>query len=458
VKRHDETLEQRVSIEKAAEGLAGAPQPGMLLIFSGGKPLSQAVPLPGREIELGRDSSVWGSLMDPLLSRRHARISYDRGRFSVRDLGSRNGTFVDGEMLTSDALMEGVCVVRTGGTLFLLVQDVRPFGGGVEIEAGVIMGPTLRSAWDAIARAARFFGPLHLSGESGAGKELAARAFHRFGPGADGPFVAVNCAAIPEGVAERLLFGARKGAYSGAVSDVDGYVQAAHGGTLFLDEIGDLDPSVQAKLLRVVETHEALALGASRPTRVDIRICSATHRDLRAEVAKGRLREDLYFRIGRPEVILPPLRRRPEDIPWLIASQVKEVSRSLAIDSSLVEACLMRPWPGNVRELLTEVRAAAQQAVAAGMSDVKDRHLHPRAGQPLATPPPHPRPEAIPSPAQPTLAKPRSLGRPDRQRIEALMQKHAGVIQEVARELRCSRRQVGRWLDHYQIDRHRFRS
>jgi transcriptional regulator with PAS, ATPase and Fis domain len=123
----------------------------------------------------------------------------------------------------------------------------------------------------------------------------------------------VNCAAIPHGLAERLLFGTRRSAYSGATADSEGYVQAAHGGTLFLDEVAELDVQVQAKLLRALEAREVVPLGATRPRSEDVRICAAT-RDLRGEVAKGRFREDLYFRIGRPEVRLPPLRERLEEM------------------------------------------------------------------------------------------------------------------------------------------------
>src|SRR5262249_25048655 len=158
-------------------------------------------------------------------SRRHARVVFDGQRFWVRDLGSRNGTAVDGEILRGEVVNEHARVVRTGGTLFLLCADVRPLRGGVRVQDGMVMGSRLREVWVAIAHAARYGSSLHVSGESGAGKELAARAFHDAGPHAAGPFVAVNCAAIPEGVAERLLFGARKGAFSGA-DDAEGYVQA----------------------------------------------------------------------------------------------------------------------------------------------------------------------------------------------------------------------------------------
>ena len=151
---------------------------------------------------------------------------------------------------------------------------------------------------------------------------------HATAPESNAPFVAVNCAAIPEGLAERLLFGARKGAYSGATADAEGYIQAANRGTLFLDEIAELDPLVQAKLLRVLETREVLPLGASRAKKVDIGICAASHRRLRDEVTAGRFREDLYFRIGRPEVQIPPLRERLDEIPWFVARELRRVDPS----------------------------------------------------------------------------------------------------------------------------------
>src|SRR5262249_55632284 len=160
-------------------------------------------------------------------------------------------------------------------TLFLLCADLRPFvRARVEVLHDLVVGPRLRRVWDEIAAQRA---NLHLTGETGAGKELAARHFHRSGPTPDGPFVAVNCATIPAAIAERLLFGARRGAYSGADSDSEGYLQAADGGTLFLDEVAELEAPVQAKLLRVLETREVLPLGATRPKKLDLRVCSATH-------------------------------------------------------------------------------------------------------------------------------------------------------------------------------------
>jgi transcriptional regulator with PAS, ATPase and Fis domain len=253
-------------------------------------------------------------------------------------------------------------VLRAGASLFLFCADVRRFAGRrVEVEGGIVVGPTLRAIRDQIGQAARAGLVLHMTGETGAGKEVAARWFHEASARARGPFVAVNCAAVPAALAERLLFGARRGAYSGADADADGYVQAADTGTLFLDEVGELEPSTQAKLLRVLETREVLPLGASKARRVQLGLVSATHADLRAAVADGRFRADLYFRIGRPAVALPALRDRREEIPWLLA-QALAGEKTEGADASLVETALLRSWPGNARELLVETRSAALTA------------------------------------------------------------------------------------------------
>src|SRR5262249_25883004 len=159
---------------------------------------------------------------------------------------------------------------------------------------------------------------------------------------------------ISETIAERLLFGAKRGAFSGADADADGYLQAADGGTLFLDEIAELGLAVQAKLLRVLENKEVLPVGATRARPIALRLCSATHKGLRAQVEAGRLREDLFFRIATPQVSVPPLRQRLEEIPWLLQVAAQSVAPNLKLSASLVETCLLRSWPGNVRELLAE--------------------------------------------------------------------------------------------------------
>jgi transcriptional regulator with PAS, ATPase and Fis domain len=354
--------------------------PGLVLVFSGAQSQLAAVPSTNQPRVLGRDDILGLKLGDSCLSRRHAEVTFDGGRFRVRDLDSRNGTFLDGQRVRGEReAADGV--LRVGDSLLLLHSDVRLLvGGAIEREGDVVIGPTLRSVWRALADAAKEGDCVHIRGETGTGKELAAHHFHVASGRGKRPFIAVNCATIPPALAERLLFGARKGAYSGAEADAEGYVQAADGGTLFLDEVADLDHAVQAKLLRVLEERQILSLGATKPTSVDVRICSATHRDLAEEVAQGRFRDDLYYRLGLPSVELPPLRRRREDVPWLTQAIAARAPGALHCHASLIEAVLTRMWPGNVRELEKRVLEAARTAHAQGDSLLRAVHLSPSAG------------------------------------------------------------------------------
>src|SRR4051812_137448 len=328
--------------------------PGVILVFSSGVPAARVLSLASGALELGRRDGSSGTIDDGRVSRRHARVGLDAGRCVVTDLGSQNGTFVDGEPVAARVPTPVRRVIRMGDSLLVPCADVRPFErAGVDTIGGFVRGPEMQAVLAEAGRAAQAAAVLHVCGENGTGKEGVAQAFHR-ATGRAGGLVAVNCAAIPHTLAERLLFGARRGAYSGAETDASGYVQEADGGTLFLDEIAELDAQVQAKLLRVLESREVLPLGASRPRKVDFALCSAASKDLRALVGSGGLREDLYFRIGRPAVMLPALRHRPEEIPALIARELARRSPVPVAHVSLVEQCLLRPWPGNVRELLAE--------------------------------------------------------------------------------------------------------
>ncbi|HEU0032229.1 MAG TPA: sigma 54-interacting transcriptional regulator [Kofleriaceae bacterium] len=415
----EETLEQSVQVTRGQR----RPEPGVLVVFAGGRPTFAAHAGGGA---LGRDGEI--AVADPRMSRRHVELRREAGMWQARDLGSRNGSSGDGTPLTDAP--RAVRVVRAGDTIALLVDDVTPYlDRAVELHDGRVVGPVLRAAYDAIASAAREGAGVHVVGETGAGKELAARHFHAAGPRAKGPFVALNCAALPGQLAETLLFGARKGAYSGADADREGHLQAADGGTLFLDEVAELSLEVQAKLLRVLETREVVPLGATRARTVDVRIVSATHADLRDAVAAGSFREDLYFRLGRPAVALPPLRARAEEIPWLVAGALARCSPPAIAHVSLVEAALLRPWPGNVRELVTEVADAARAARHAGASRVEAAHLPADAGLPIAR------------------SAERTADVLDDAAVDATLAKHANNVSAAARELGVHRTQLRRFLE-----------
>ncbi|EJE49682.1 response regulator with CheY-like receiver, AAA-type ATPase, and DNA-binding domains [Acidovorax sp. CF316] len=214
----------------------------------------------------------------------------------------------------------------------------------------------MRNVKQRVAKVARGMAPVLIHGESGTGKELVAQALHASSQRADGPWVAVNCGAIPENLLEAEFFGARKGSYTGASQDRDGYFQAARGGTLFLDEIGDLPLAMQSKLLRAIQERSVRALGSTQEETVDVRIVSATHRDLAADVQSGRFRQDLYYRLNVIEVVIPPLRERREDLPALCRALLARIAQDSgmpvpALTEHAIQAIAAHPLTGNVREL-----------------------------------------------------------------------------------------------------------
>lgn len=207
-----------------------------------------------------------------------------------------------------------------------------------------------------IARVARSQAPVHIFGESGTGKELVARLIHDSGARSEGPFIAVNCGAIPTELMESELFGHKRGSFTGAVADKKGLVQSAEGGTLFLDEVADLPLHMQVKLLRVVQEKTVRPVGESREETVDVRILSATHKNLAQLVAEGRFREDLFYRINVIEMRVPSLRERPEDVPELADNVLQRLSRRMKMDPPHLDAEALQilesyGFPGNVREL-----------------------------------------------------------------------------------------------------------
>lgn len=216
--------------------------------------------------------------------------------------------------------------------------------------------PAMQAVRERVAKVARSMAPVLVRGESGTGKELVAQAIHACSHRSGGPFVAVNCGAIPEQLLEAEFFGARKGAYTGSNQDRDGYFQAAHNGTLFLDEIGDLPLAMQAKLLRAIQERSVRALGGTQEEAIDTRIVSATHHDLAAQVAKGLFRQDLYYRLNVIEITLPALRERRQDIPQLAHALLERIATETGVPARRVSPAMLAALqasglPGNVREL-----------------------------------------------------------------------------------------------------------
>jgi transcriptional regulator with GAF, ATPase, and Fis domain len=229
--------------------------------------------------------------------------------------------------------------------------------GEARARGGIVgVGPAMRGVFERLDRLRTTRVDVLVQGASGTGKELVARAIWRESPREGRPFVAVNCAALPEALLESELFGHVRGAFTGAHRNHDGLFVRAHGGTVFLDEVGDMPLAMQVKLLRVLQEREVQPIGAARPVPVDVRIIAATHKDLREEVARGAFREDLFYRLAVVEIVLPPLRERIEDIPALAATMIGRIAsrvgrRAPALAPAALRVLQSHPWPGNVREL-----------------------------------------------------------------------------------------------------------
>ncbi len=232
----------------------------------------------------------------------------------------------------------------------------------------------IRSVLEVVDRVAPTDATVLVTGETGTGKELVARAIHDRSDRAKGPFVAVNCASLAEGLLESELFGHEKGAFTGAVRQRKGHFEAAEGGTLLLDEIGDVSPGVQHRLLRVLQERELTPVGSSRPVSVDVRVVAATNKDLRAEMEAGRFRDDLYYRLNVVRIELPPLRARKEDIPLLAEAFNERVGRPSHRGCSPMAMRLLQgyAWPGNVRELFAALQSAH---IRAGDRRMEAQHL-----------------------------------------------------------------------------------
>jgi two-component system response regulator HydG len=245
-----------------------------------------------------------------------------------------------------------------------------------ELPAGGLIGrsPGIRAVLEVVERVAPTEATVLVTGETGTGKELVARAIHEQSDRSDGPFIAVNCAALAEGLLESELFGHRKGAFTGAVRDRTGLFEAASGGTILLDEIGDVSPGMQHRLLRVLQEREITQVGAVTPLRVDVRVVAATNKDLKVEMEAGRFRDDLYYRLNVVRIELPPLRARREDIPLITETFYERVGRRPHEGCSPLAMRLMQAysWPGNVRELLAVLDSAH---IRAGSRRIEAQYL-----------------------------------------------------------------------------------
>jgi DNA-binding NtrC family response regulator len=423
---------------------------------------------------------------DEWMSRPHARlIPAGGGELWLEDAGSRNGVMLlvpsdtggsparaaragritrhrlrHGDLFVTGRTAWRYCGERIEDPAELVALSARPFGPSRSV------APAYLRAVRLLARAATSTLSVLVTGPSGAGKEVAARELHARS-GRSGKLVAVNCAALPEGMVEGQLFGHRKGAFTGATEGSPGLILSAHGGTLLLDEIGDMPLAAQAKLLRVLEEREVLALGDVTPRKVDVRVIAATHADLRVRVQEGRFRGDLLARLAQVTVRLPALHERREDLGTLLPVLLGPLGAHPTVEAA--RALLLHGWPYQIRELASSLASAAllAGASAAGPAAIRLEHLPEmirEAGHP----------EAIP--AAPDEARPEGSGdaggaartarsdaaaaaarRPSRAELEELLRRHHGNVTAAAQEVGKGKMQIYRWLRHHGLDPDRFR-
>ncbi|RMH38021.1 MAG: FHA domain-containing protein [Deltaproteobacteria bacterium] len=393
-------------------------------------------------------------LSDKTVSRYHLELQLRADGLQIRDLDTTNGTLHGGTRVGS-IVITGAARLRLGKHTFV---DLEPVDETVDLPEfqgdrfGDVLGASvaMRRLFGLLARTAPTDATLLIEGETGTGKEAIAEAVHRHSARAGGPFVVVDCGAIPRELIASELFGHVKGSFTGAAADKTGLVAAADGGTLFLDEIGELSLELQPQLLRVLEKREVRRVGDTRGQRVDIRIIAATHRDLRAMVREGTFREDLYFRLAVVRAVVPPLRERIEDVPMLALHFARHFGRGdIALPPALLDELRAHDWPGNVREL----RNVVERALSLGTSGLAAA-AHAPAGppDPVPTDPAHD-PAILDRPFKD--AKSELIERFERAYLEHLLAKHRGNISRAAADAGIDRNYIHRLVKKYgmRVDR-----
>ncbi|MBN1610076.1 MAG: sigma 54-interacting transcriptional regulator [Polyangiaceae bacterium] len=395
-------------------------------------------PLDGAVRELlGRGEGCSCVLDGAGVSRRHAELRRRDGELVIQDLSSRNGTWVDGQRITESPLGDGA-LLRIGDWVGL-VRSMQSTADEVQAPAlpradasGAHWGKVLRPILHGLYAVSKSALPILITGATGTGKECVARAVHEWSA-RRGPFVALNCASIPEALAEAELFGFRKGSFTGADRAAPGYFLEADRGTLLLDEVAELPLTLQAKLLRVLQEGRVFPLGDPRGRSVDVRVLAAAQRPLHEEVANGRFRRDLYCRMNGYSVVLPDLRDRVEEIPALFKHLLNTHSAGYApaIHATAVEYLCTRDWPGNVRELELFARRIL---VLLGARDTITREDVERCLQ------------EHPVPAGSEVAGTLPNRRPELQRLLDALSAHGGNVVRAAAALGISRHRVYRLL------------
>jgi len=454
---------QQIGLPQSPHTVGPGGGAGLILLYAENFALLPgAFPLSGERTTIGRDDSVNLKLPVEAVSRVHAEIIWNTSRWLVRDMGSRNGTLLDGHPITQ-AVLENSAELRIGDGVFKFIDsEVAEYSnylldGSMEsAKSRMVEDSELVGGYqvDRIAAELKRIAPTNLSvmllGESGTGKEVAARELHRHS-GRKGAFQAVNCAAIPATLLESELFGYKKGAFSGADRDKPGLVRLADQGTLLLDEIGDMPLEAQAKLLRVLQSREVYPLGATAPERVDIRVICATHRDLQRLIQTDKFREDLFARLNEYQLRLPPLRDRKEDVCQLVGAFLRRHGRPASkLSFGFMLGLVSYDWPYNVRELEGCIKRCLALCDGTTLEETllpePIRELMLDYGRPLSTS------ERAGQSSPFEASREVRAGAPTDAELRMLLEKHRGNVAAVGRDLGKARMQIHRWMERYGID------
>jgi DNA-binding NtrC family response regulator len=424
--------------------LGGAPlRAGIQVVVVEGPDAGRASRVtPDHECVVGTDPAADLVLRDDRVSRRHCTLREVDGAIEVVDAGSTNGTFHEGTRIDRAR-------IAVGATLKLGHTFVRVLAEPTALEVvpsqsrrfGEMVGESLaiREVFAVLELAAQSSVTVLLEGETGSGKELAARAVHDASDRRKKPFVAIDCSALPEGLVESELFGHVRGAFTGATGPRKGAFVRAEGGTLFLDELGSVPPSVQTRLLRVLEERRVRAVGSDEDRAVDVRVIAASRDDLARRVAEGAFRPDLYYRLSVLKVAIPPLRSRREDVAPIALEILRLRGLEGPIEGPGLDALHVHPWPGNARELRNVLdRAIALSPGARCFADLRiASHDAPAAGDE----------DAVRTDLPYADAKARVLASFERRYLADLVERAAGNVSEAARLADLDRKHLRDLLD-----------
>jgi len=402
-------------------------------------------------IVVGRDEGAQIRLEDPEVSSIHCELRAVNEGVLVRDLGSTNGTFAGGVRIKEAILTQPADITVGASKIGIEPTGKQRVDVGFADRFGDLVGssPKMRRVFGVLEKVAKTPLSILILGETGCGKEVVAKSVHASSDRKDGPFVVVDCGSIPATLAESLLFGHEKGAFTGATESKKGALAEANGGTLFLDELGELPLDLQPKLLRVLAERQVKRVGGSKVEPIDVRVLAATRRDLGAEMNAGRFRSDLFFRIAQVRVELPPLRDRIGDLPLLVEEVCKRVGKADAANVVLdwIEKRLgSYDWPGNVRELVNVAQVAATLAdTPEAIDDVLTLARDAREGEGMAA-----KTEQKTAFAE---AKRNAVAQFERDYFSSLARSSKGNVSEMARQSGMERHHVRAYLRKYGIEK-----